>query len=368
MVKLDVPLFCIDHAKIGGTESATYNHISALHQNDIDVSCYTSDVNTLSAEFEGMCREKEIPLINRKFFLKGKNFRFVNEAIFESNRGDIAALYPNYFSPSSIFKYRRKQPRTAAIVHDVQYKSHPEYHSLLRRKWLDFYLPKLFKSETIPIVISESERRFIGVHFGDSAYHRCRVVPNSINWDRYNTARHPSSHGRPYILSVFHPFPHKNIITLIRAFQEFCNHDEDYDLCIVGNMAEKTYNYSSGMPGNVRTRIKFKGFVSDLELGELYRNAAVFALPSIYEGFGMPAVEALGFGVPTIVSNSTAMPEVTLGMAVYVEDFLSSGAWAEAIRQTISTSSRHSPEAVTAVRMRYSPRNTGEILVSAIWG
>lgn len=368
MVKLDVPLFCIDHAKIGGTESATYNHISALHQNDIDVSCYTGEGNMLSSEFENMCRKEKIPIINRKFSLKGKKFRFINETIFESNRGDVAALYPNYFSPSAILKYGRRQPRTAAIVHDVQYKSHPEYHSPLRRKWLDFYLPKLFKSETIPIVISESERRFIGMHFGDSAYHRCRVVPNSINWARYNTDKYSASQGRPYILSVFHRFPHKNIIILIRAFREICESYEDYDMYLVGNGVENISVLLDEIPGHIRSRIKFKGFVSDLELGQLYRNAAIFALPSIYEGFGMPAVEALGFGVPTIVSNSTAMPEVTLGMAVYVEEFLSSGAWAEAIRQTISTSPRHSIEAVTKVRMRYSPRNTGGILVSAIWG
>lgn len=368
MVKLDIPLFCIDHAKIGGTESATYNHISALHQNDIDVSCYTGDSNTLSAEFEDMCREKNIPIIDRKFYPKGKMFRFVNEAIFESSRGNVAALYPNYFSPSSIFKYRRRQQRTAAIIHDVQYKSHPEYHSPLRRKWLDFYLPKLFNSETIPIVISESERRFIGIHFGDSAYHRCRIVPNSINWARYNTDRHPASYGRPYILSVFHPFPHKNIVILIRAFQEFCESDDEYDMYLVGNGVENISVLLSGIPDKIKNRIRIQGFVSDQELGQLYRNAAIFALPSIYEGFGMPAVEALGFGVPTIVSKSTAMPEVTMGMAVYVEDFLSSGAWAEAIRQTISTSPRHSPEAVATVRTRYSLRNTGGILVSAIWG
>jgi glycosyltransferase involved in cell wall biosynthesis len=83
----------------------------------------------------------------------------------------------------------------------------------------------------------------------------------------------------------------------------------------------------------------------------------MFAFPSVFEGFGMPAVEALGFDLPTLTTRRTAIPETTLGLAHYVEDPSDVDEWAERIIAMARDPTRHRPgEAGAArVRSRYAP-------------
>jgi glycosyltransferase involved in cell wall biosynthesis len=62
------------------------------------------------------------------------------------------------------------------------------------------------------------------------------------------------------------------------------------------------------------------GYVDDRTLGSLYRRATVFAFPSLFEGFAMPPIEALGLGLPVLTSRATSIPEVTMGIASYLDD------------------------------------------------
>ena len=69
----------------------------------------------------------------------------------------------------------------------------------------------------------------------------------------------------------------------------------------------------------VEKRVKFLDFVADGELPSLYQNAEVFALPSLYEGFGLPVLEAMTYGVPVVVSNTSSLPEIAGGAGIYVD-------------------------------------------------
>ena len=77
------------------------------------------------------------------------------------------------------------------------------------------------------------------------------------------------------------------------------------------------------------------GYVSDLELGNLYRGCSMFLFPSLFEGFGMPPVEAMGFGKPTLVSDIPVLKEVTMGSAIYVQNPDSFDAWKIAIKDNL---------------------------------
>ncbi len=87
----------------------------------------------------------------------------------------------------------------------------------------------------------------------------------------------------------------------------------------------------------------------------LYRHATLFALPSVYEGFGMPAVKAMGFGVPAIVSAIAALPEITLGRASYVEHPKRVGSWVGYIEHHLNRQFDLSDTA-QLVRSTYSPQ------------
>ena len=115
---------------------------------------------------------------------------------------------------------------------------------------------------------------------------------------------------RPFILSVGTIEPRKNIRRLIQAYQQLKL--KNLELLIVGKFGwgEK----DRPIPG-----VKLLGFVPDEELATLYSQAKVFVYPSLYEGFGLPVVEALSCGCPVVTSNVSSLPEVGGQAAVYVD-------------------------------------------------
>jgi glycosyltransferase involved in cell wall biosynthesis len=125
-----------------------------------------------------------------------------------------------------------------------------------------------------------------------------------------------------YILYVGSLEPRKNIGTLIEAFEQlrFDNQDLTTKLILIGG--------ESPLFAAVRLQIKhyhsevvFKGFVSDVELKEYYRKARVVAYPSLYEGFGLPPLEAMASGAPVVTSNTSSLPEVVGQAALMVSPY-----------------------------------------------
>jgi glycosyltransferase involved in cell wall biosynthesis len=102
----------------------------------------------------------------------------------------------------------------------------------------------------------------------------------------------------------------KNIINMIKAFQLVrSNFSSDIKLLITGNYADHLY-LDDYVADSGRYGIKFLGYVSNAELSELYSSALIVYYLSIYEGFGLPILEAQSYGVPVVVSNSSCLPEI----------------------------------------------------------
>jgi len=132
---------------------------------------------------------------------------------------------------------------------------------------------------------------------------------------------------RPYILSIGTREPRKNLERLIEAWAPL---SKDYDLVIAGQQGWDAT--SKGTKLTSIPHLHFLGRVSDLQLAALYSNTSVFCYPSLYEGFGLPILEAFYFGVPVVTSNISSMPEIA-GNAAELIDPLS----VESITQGIAT-------------------------------
>lgn len=119
---------------------------------------------------------------------------------------------------------------------------------------------------------------------------------------------------RPYILSVGTREPRKNLLRLIEAWQPLA---KDVDLVIAGEAGWDAT--SQGTHLNKISGLHFLGKVTDLELAVLYTNAQVFAYPSLYEGFGLPILEAFYFGTSVLTSNCSSMPEIAGNAAELID-------------------------------------------------
>lgn len=119
--------------------------------------------------------------------------------------------------------------------------------------------------------------------------------------------------SKQYVLAVGSKNPNKNLHTLVRAFSQLPA--SDLCLAIAGGSNSSVFAPSHALAGRVREL----GYVPDEDLRTLYHHAACFVFPSIYEGFGLPPLEALTVGCPVIVSRAASLPEVFGDAAVYCD-------------------------------------------------
>lgn len=122
---------------------------------------------------------------------------------------------------------------------------------------------------------------------------------------------------RPYVLFVGNPKPHKNLDNVIKAYARALEiHPFDADLVCVGDRSAiefKVRQRASQL--GLSDRLKLLGHVDDEVLPALYQGATLFLFPTLYEGFGLPVVEAMASGVPVVTSNTSSLKEVAEGYA-----------------------------------------------------
>ena len=138
-------------------------------------------------------------------------------------------------------------------------------------------------------------------------------------------AKSPRTHfNNKKVLIVSDVSPHKNHFRLLKAFEIVHRKHPDAELTIVGNIRERLRSQFNSALADVRSRnqginILLCGYLTDEEIVSLYRTAAVFVYPSLYEGFGLPVLEAMAQGCPVIASNVSSLPEVVGSAAVLID-------------------------------------------------
>lgn len=124
----------------------------------------------------------------------------------------------------------------------------------------------------------------------------------------------------PFILYVGTLEPRKNITTLIKAFYELKKKNLEHKLVIAGKKGWKYKEIFETINNlNLQNEVKFTGYVPDEDLPGLYNGADLFVYPSLYEGFGLPPLEAMACGIPVITSNTSSLPEVVGNAGIMVD-------------------------------------------------
>jgi glycosyltransferase involved in cell wall biosynthesis len=217
------------------------------------------------------------------------------------------------FSGLSPLLYRNK----ITTIFDLSFLRHPEWFS---KEYYHFYktlLPWSIKYSVALITISNYSKKEIN-ELLQVPMDRMHVVYCSVP-EIFRNITNEIKLGKRYVLSVSSIDPRKNFKNLILAFNRL--DIEDLELIIVGSEHSvfKNQDLKKVIQSNKHTH--FTGYLSDDELAQLYKNAMLFIYPSLYEGFGIPPLEAMAFGCPTIVSNITSLPEVCGDAAYYVDPY-----------------------------------------------
>ena len=243
----------------------------------------------------------------------------------------LAAPPDVLFVPSHVLPVVHPR-RSVVTIHDLGYHWFPEAHTAANRRQLD--LSTRFNAATAAHVLANSQAtkddlchvygtdpdKVTVVHLGRdeslqpvSDPQRLRDVRTKLGIDR-------DGQPRPYLLYVGTLQPRKNLVRLIDAFATVLDLVPGLVLVLAGQrgwLAEPIYRRVDelGLAG----RVLFPGFVDDADLPALLSGALAFVFPSLYEGFGIPVLEAQACGAPVLASNTSSLPEVAGDGALLVD-------------------------------------------------
>jgi glycosyltransferase involved in cell wall biosynthesis len=215
-----------------------------------------------------------------------------------------------------------RSPQRLLTVYDLSYLRFPEIYGPSYAAVMNAALGSITdadwvmtsscatREELIERRVAREERIFVAALAADPAtFYPCR---DAAALEAVRT-RLGIPHGS-YLLSVNSPDPRKNLACAVQAFGRLLQqeHLPDLSLVLAGNSgpgSETVRAAVAGIPG-LRDRVRFTGFVPDEDLAALYSGAVALLYPSIYEGFGLPPLEAMQCGTPVITSNTSSLPEV----------------------------------------------------------
>jgi glycosyltransferase involved in cell wall biosynthesis len=237
-------------------------------------------------------------------------------------RWNADVLHATYIAP-----YRAPCP-VVVSVHDVSFKRFPEYFSWRDRVLFSTLLPSSLRRAAAILTLSSHSRDELQ-HFYPRLRTPIHVVPAApsqtfrpLDADTANAVLARHDLRRPFLLAVGSVQPRKNLTRLVEAFANVRRSHAHIHLVIVGpsGFRASALRETIGRHG-LADAVRLLGYVSEDDLVALYNAAVALVYPSVYEGFGLPVVEAMACGRPVIAANTSSLPEVAGNAALLVDPF-----------------------------------------------
>jgi len=282
---------------------------------DITISCYAKkmDIEKVYPEYKNLIYKKYI-----KF--SGKIVRV------------LAYFLPIeiFFKKSDIYICDGLIPVTInksykiAVIHDLMSKIYPENYSIKMKLYLGYYYYRCKKADCI-IAVSETTKADIVKYLGINE-NKIKIVYNGFDFDNVRKSQtrddEKIDYNKKYLLYMGDMRKNKNLISAIKGFEIALKNNDKLFFYIAGakkNEYKRLYEYvvSQKLDG----RIKFLGYVNEEQKENLYSNAFAFLFVSEYEGFGVPLLEASGYGIPVITSKTSSMQEIAENAAILVNPY-----------------------------------------------
>lgn len=213
---------------------------------------------------------------------------------------------------------RKLHAKTVMIPHDIKQIAHRKLANVTV-PWYKYILYRImyaldYRHNDKIVAISEFDKEEMYQYYGKyrdkiiRIYNPVCVEPKEIVTEK-----------EPFIMAMNLQFHHKNIITLLKAYEQIMDKKEE-KLYLVGSVPERvSYLKEYVKEHRMEDHVIFTGFVSDEQVVDMLSKTKLYVNPTLFEGFGMPAVEAMIYGAPTLLSGIPANREVTRGLVSFYE-------------------------------------------------
>jgi glycosyltransferase involved in cell wall biosynthesis len=222
---------------------------------------------------------------------------------------------------------------SVVTIHDCIHLLFPQYlPGRMAFRYARFMMGSAVRRSALVFTVSEASRADILRFYPWADPGKVQVVPNAIDaellrdpgTEEMERVRERYQLGGRFVLFAGNVKPHKNLERLIRAFARVRAQGghEDLRLVLIGDDVSRYGSLRRTVEeAGLRQDVRFFGFVPHGTLAALYRMAAVFAFPSLYEGFGLPPLEAMACGTPVVTSRISSLPEVVGDGALLVDPY-----------------------------------------------
>jgi glycosyltransferase involved in cell wall biosynthesis len=230
---------------------------------------------------------------------------------------------------------------TVLTVHDLIFRHLPQHHKRLNRWYLNLTMPLFCRRATHLIAISEQTRQDVVTAYGVPAEKITVIYEAADPRFRVQSAQAVASARSRYLLPERYLLfvgtvePRKNLIRLLAAFERLRAQGLTDALVIVGRRGWLTDDFDAALERSpAKPAVLFPGFVPDDDLPAIYAGAQALVMPSLYEGFGLPVLEAMACATPVACSHTSSLPEIAGDAALFFDPAEVDGI-ADAIRRIL---------------------------------
>lgn len=261
---------------------------------------------------------RRLPFAQYKKFLPFTYSHMLISSFIQREKLDV------YHSPANVIPYLYRGA-SVVTVHDLAIYRHPEWFPKRQKFSISVLVPRSLRHASRIIAVSEATKKDIVKTFRTSA-DKIKVVYEGVNKETAHLTADGIAHKYglrlPYVLYVGTIEPRKNVELMVRAFLKLRAKKpalKKYQLVLAGHRGWRSHNVFKAIEEGIQLgAVRYLNYVPHEDKVALVKNATTFVFPSLFEGFGLPVLEAMAMGTPVITSKTSSLPEVTGSSALLV--------------------------------------------------
>ena len=329
-MRIGIDVRCFAQGKSTGIEEYARRALDAIFEVDRDNEyvLFFNAWHGREVDFSWATQHDNVKL--RKFTIPNKLLNFSLWLFHYPKLDKLCGGLDVFFMPNSNFCALSNSVKLLLTIHDLSFEHYKHSFSFKRRIWHFFVNPRLLVRRAHHIFAVSEATKVDLIETYNISDKKVSVTPNGstsvigkYNRNNIDLISTKEKYGLPYKFILYFGTiePRKNIVNIIKAFDELCERKKniDYELVIAGARGWKGERiFQAVQDAKYSEKVMILTDIPEKEKEIFYTLASIFVYPSFFEGFGFPPLEAITCGTPTITSNTTSLPEVVKNKAIMI--------------------------------------------------